>query len=108
MRGICFSGFEGSPVPLVLHSPNGIEGFLELREYAGRTEEECDNGQCRRDEAGRRFTDIFKYALNGFRTLLADEALNLSNNLAFSRFLTKYQPGNGDDDQQEGRQEKTV
>ena len=30
---------------------------------------------------------MFKHALNGFRALLADEALNLPDNVAFSRFL---------------------
>lgn len=79
---------------------------MELREDAARAEEQRDERHTRGEDTGGRCTGMLQHALNSLGAFLTDETLNLSDDLAFRRFLSEHHPGNRDHDQQKGRQGK--
>ena len=82
--------FHMPSLRLCLNPPNDIQRFLKLSKYTGCAEQQQNKGQDRGNDAGGGLPGFFDHALNGFRTLLADEALNLPDNLALRRLLSEH------------------
>ena len=92
---------------LRLHLPNRIERILQLPKETDCTKQQCTNPDNSGDDTGRWPGCGIRYEiLNGFATLLPNQALNLPDDLATRRLLAKDEASNGDDDDKQGSDRK--